>query len=121
MLEVFLTIFTLIALISLFKRVYRRVSLPVVQPHPVLVQRDGEYSAVLAPYLNTAQPLIESFMHTLREQLNDIKLDTSKNSSTLYFKIYDRETTAHRRKFYLLAITLRDGILYFQAVSPRAR
>ena len=87
----------------------------------VLVQHDGEYSAKLAPYLTSAQPLIENFIHTLHTQLNVVKLDVSKNSSTLYFIIYDKNTTAHGREFYLLAITLRDGILYFQAVAPRAQ
>ena len=116
MLETFLAVTSLITLIILIRRANRRV----VLPNPVLVQRDGEYSAVLAPHLNTAQPLIESFMHTLRAQLNIIKLDTSKSSSTLYFKIHDKHTTAHGYEFYLLAITLRDGMLYFQAVTPRA-
>ena len=116
MIETFLAVTTLITLIILVMRANRRV----VLPNPVLVQRDGEYSAVLAPNLNTAQPLIESFMHTLRTQLNIIKLDTSKSSSTLYFKIHDKNTTAHGYEFYLLAITLRDGLLYFQAVTPRA-
>ena len=116
MLETFIAVSSLIALIILVKRANRRV----VLPNPVLVQRDGEYSAVLAPYLNTAQPLIESFMHTLREQLNVAKLDDSKSSTTLYFKIYDKNITAHGRDFYLLAITLRDGLLYFQAVVPVA-
>lgn len=116
MIETILAVSTLITLIILVMRANRRVTLP----NPVLVQRDGEYSAVLAPNLNTAQPLIESFMHMLRTQLNLIKLDTRKSSSTLYFKIHDKNTTAHGYEFYLLAITLRDGILYFQAVAPRA-
>jgi len=68
--------------------------------------------------LNTAQPLIESFMYTLRTQLNIIKFDVSKSSTTLYFKIHDKNTTAHGYEFYLLAITLRNGMLYFQAVTP---
>ncbi len=121
MLETLLAVVSLIALIMLVRSAYRRVAQPVALPNSVLVQHEGEYSALLAPHLNTAQPLIESFIHTLHAQLNVIKLDTSKNSSTLYFKIYGQETTAHRRKFYLLAITLRSGMLYFQAVSPHAR
>lgn len=116
MLETIIAVSSLIALIILVRRASRQV----VLPNPVLVQRDGEYSAVLAPHLNTAQPLIENFMHTLRAQLNVIKLDANKNSTTLYFKIHDKHTTAHGHEFYLLAITLRDGILYFQAVTPRA-
>lgn len=116
MLETIIAVSSLITLIILIRRANRRVTLP----NPVLVQRDGEYSAVLAPNLNTAQPLIESFMHTLRTQLNIIKLDTSKSSTTLCFKIYDKNTTAHGREFYLLAITLRNGLLYFQAVAPVA-
>lgn len=121
MLETLLAVVSLIALIMLVRSAYRRVTQPVALPNPVLVQHEGEYSALLAPHLSIAQPLVESFIHTLHAQLNVIKLDTSKNSSTLYFKIHDQGATAHRRKFYLLAITLRDGILYFQAVSPRPR
>lgn len=115
MLETILAVSSLIALIILMRRASRQV----VLPNPVLVQRDGDYSAVLAPNLNTAQPLIESFMHTLRSQLNVMTLDASRNSATLYFEIRDKHTIAHGHEFYLLAITLRDGMLYFQAVSPR--
>ncbi|MEQ1814544.1 MAG: hypothetical protein ABL860_08880 [Candidatus Nitrotoga sp.] len=121
MLETLLAVVSLAALIMLVRSAYRRVAQPVALPNPVLVQHEGEYNAVFAPHLNTAQPLIESFIHTLRTQLNVVRFDAGKNSSTLYFKIYDQETTAHRRKFYLLAITLRSGMLYFQAVSPHAR
>ena len=110
MLETFLAVASLITLIILVRRANRRV----VLPNPVLLQREGEYSALLAPHLNTAQPLIEGFI-----QILGTKHDAAKNSSTQYFEVRDKHTTAHGHAFYLLAITLRGGILYFQAVSPR--
>ncbi len=110
MLETFLAVASLITLIILVRRANRRV----VLPNPVLLQREGEYSALLAPHLNTAQPLIEGFI-----QIMGTKHDATKNSTTQYFEVRDKHTTAHGHAFYLLAITLRGGMLYFQAISPR--
>ena len=109
MLETFLAVSALITLIILAVRANKRV----VLPNPVLVQRAGEYSAILAPRLNTAQPLIEGIAHQMGP-----RLDPEKNSATQYFEVRDKHTTAHGHEFYLLAITLRDGMLYFQAVAP---
>jgi hypothetical protein len=42
------------------------------------------------------------------------------NSSTNYFEVRDAEVKAHGRDFYLLAITFRNGKLFFQAISSHA-
>jgi hypothetical protein len=107
-----LTILALVLLIVVF----------VVKPgrtqplqYPLIVDHAGKYHITLAPRLNLAQPFIE-----------DIAKQLDKNgslplySSTLYFEVRDSEVKAHGRDFYLLAITQRNGKLYFQGISSHA-
>ena len=80
---------------------------------PLMINRIGQFNAVLAPMLNLAQPLLENVSRQLGEE--DRK---SGNTASLYFKIVDKEVKSHGKDFYLLAATLRDGVLYFQATAP---
>lgn len=83
--------------------------------NPMVINRLGQYHITLAPQLNLAQPLIES----IAKQLGDpAKLPP--NSSTLCFEVRDEEVKAHGQDFYLLAITQRNGMLYFQASASQA-
>jgi hypothetical protein len=84
--------------------------------NPLVINRGGQFHAVLAPMLNLAQPLLESVSRHLGEQDRQ-----SGNSKPLYFKVSDKEVKAHGEKFYLLAATLRDGVLYFQAIGPQEK
>ncbi len=81
--------------------------------NPLVINRIGQFQAVLAPKINLAQPLLESVSRNLDEQQRH-----SGDSRPLYFKVSDREVKAHGKNFYLLAATLRDGVLYFQATAP---
>jgi hypothetical protein len=83
--------------------------------NPLVIERPGKYHMTLAPQLNLAQPLIEDIAKRL--VLSD---DLAKNSSTLCFEVRDKEVTAHGKDFYLLAITQRNGMLYFQAINSQA-
>ncbi|MBI1174607.1 MAG: hypothetical protein GC139_04985 [Sideroxydans sp.] len=80
---------------------------------PLVINRGGQFHAVLAPMINLAQPLLENISRQLGEQERQ-----SGNSQPLYFKVNDKEVKAHGKDFYLLAATLRDGVLYFQAAAP---
>jgi hypothetical protein len=81
--------------------------------NPLVINRVGQFQAVLAPMLNLAQPMLENISKQLGEQERH-----NGNSNPLYFKVRDKEIKAHGKDFYLLAATLRDGVLYFQAAAP---
>lgn len=83
--------------------------------NPMVINRLGQYHITLAPQLNLAQPLIEDIAKHLG---NPGQL--AANSSTLCFAVRDAEVTAHGKDFYLLAITQRNSMLYFQAAAPVA-
>lgn len=80
---------------------------------PLVINRIGQFNAVLAPMLNLAQPLLENVSRQLDEEQRQ-----SGNTPPLYFKVTDKEVKYHGKDFYLLAATLRDGVLYFQATAP---
>lgn len=79
----------------------------------LVIDRPGKYHVTLAPHLNLAQPLVESIAQQLLEAA-----DRSGDSNTLFFEIRDKNAAAHGHEEYLLAITQRDGILFFQATAP---
>lgn len=81
--------------------------------NPLVINRVGQFNAVLAPMLNLAQPLLENISRQLGEQERQ-----SGSCEPLYFKVSDKEVKAHGSDSYLLAATLRDGVLYFQATAP---
>ena len=100
----------LIALIVLAIRSGKSAALE----NPLIIERAGQYHATLAPQLNLAQALIEA----IAKQFG-APGDASQNSATQCFEVRDQQATAHGHDFYLLAITLRNGMLYFQAIAPR--
>jgi hypothetical protein len=83
--------------------------------NPMVINRLGQYHITLAPQLNLAQPLIED----IAKQLGNPG-ELAHNSSTQCFEVRDAEVKAHGQDFYLLAITQRNGILYFQAMASQA-
>ncbi len=84
-----------------------------VLENPLIIERAGQYHATLAPQLNLAQALIEA----IAKQFG-APGDAGQHSATQCFEVRDRQVTAHRHDLYLLAITLRNGMLYFQAITP---
>ncbi|WP_035382729.1 hypothetical protein [Ferriphaselus sp. R-1] len=82
--------------------------------NPLVIERGGQFHSTLAPQLNLAQPLIEA----IARRLLDDGLPPG-DSETLCFEIRDAEVAAHGQKFYLLGLTRRNGMLYFQAIGPR--
>ncbi len=85
----------------------------VVLENPLIIERAGQYHITLAPQLNLALPFIEAIAKQL-----DTPREASQNSATQCFEVRDRLVTAHSHDLYLLAITLRNGMLYFQAITP---
>lgn len=104
-----LTIFTLGILYIIF---FRPGKTPPLN-NPLVIERSGQYHMTLAPQLNLAQPYIEGIV----KQAGTL-YDASQYGTTQYFKVRDKQVKAHGQDCYLLAITARAGMLYFQATSP---
>ena len=105
-----LTVITLLTLFMLFFRPGKTEPLK----SPLVINRNGQFHAVLAPMLNLAQPLLEDISGNFGEP--DRK---NGDSRTRYYKVTDKEVRAHGKDHYLLAVSLHGGELYFQAASPQ--
>lgn len=79
----------------------------------LLIERPGQYCITLAPRLNLAQPFIEAIAKELATAV-----DSALHSNTECFVVCDKQVAAHGYKHYLLAITQRNGMLFFQGISP---
>ena len=80
------------------------------------IERPGQHHIILEAQLNLAQPFIED----VARQLGTAD-STGPVSATQYFEVSDKNVTAHGHDSYLLAITRRNGILYFQAARPQSK
>jgi hypothetical protein len=105
-----LTVITITVLLLIFFRPGKTEPLA----SPLVINRPGQFHAVLAPMLNLAQPMLEDISRHLGAQDRQ-----TGNTETRYFKVIDKEVKYHGKNYYLLAITLRDGELYFQATAPQ--
>ncbi len=105
--------FTTLTIISILLLIYFRPGKTPPLNNSLIIERSGQYHVTLAAQLNLAQPFIEG----IAKRLGAVN-DANNNSATLYFEVRDQEVTAHGAPIYLLAITQRNGILYFQATPP---
>lgn len=105
---------TLVTLCVLYLVFFRNGKTPALKS-PLVVERPGQYHLTLAPQLNLAQPYIESIGSRLMS--DEIKPD----SATQFYEVRDKQVAAHGFDFYLLAITRRNGMLYFQAARPTSK
>ena len=102
----------LITIITLVVLTIRRAR-PVILETPVIIQRPGQYQITLAPQLNRAQTFIEQ----IAKQFTQLH-QSGGDLSTQYFEVRDPKVFSKGESSYLLAIALRGGELYFQAVNP---
>jgi len=89
---------------------FLRGSKAVILENPLIVSQAGQYHITLSPQLTCAQGFIESIATDflpLKAQMGNVP--------TQYFTVYDSNETAARAG-YLLAVSLRRGVLYFQAI-----
>jgi hypothetical protein len=103
---------TLITLCTIALILFRPGKTPPLES-PLTINRVGQFHAVLAPRINLAQPLLEDISRHLTEDVRQ-----GGNTPPLYFRVEDREVKAHGQDYFLLAASLRDGVLYFQATAP---
>lgn len=109
MIEITVATIIITVIIVLTLRNTKRVALE----NPLILNRTGQYHAILAPKLNVAQ----TFVETVAKQLSDMR-EANQDSATQCFEVRDPEAAKLGQDLYLLAITMRDGLLYFQAVTP---
>ncbi len=79
-----------------------------VQLAPLVIDRPGQFYITLDPQLEQLQEFLENIFSEF-SLLNDVAGDIP----TQYFEVYQPD-----RVVYLLAVGLRNGILYFQAINP---
>ena len=101
---------TLVTLSILYLIFFRSGKTPPLE-NPLVIERPGQYHMTLAPQLNLAQPFIE-------ELARRIGPSDEASCETKYFEVRDKQVTSHGFEFYLLAITRRRGMLFFQAARP---
>jgi len=106
---------TLVTLCMLYLIFFRPGKTPPLE-NPLVIERAGQYHLTLAPQLNLAQPFIEAVANQM-EASGEGKPD----SATQYFEVRDKQVNAHGYDFYLLAITQRNGMLWFQAARPLSK
>ncbi|MGC2165377.1 MAG: hypothetical protein WA632_05125 [Gallionella sp.] len=103
---------TLITLCLLYLVFFRPGKTPPLS-NPLVIERPGKYHVTLAPQLNLAQPFVEAVAQRLLEASQRIG-----NCRTQFFEVRDKQAVSHGHDVYLLAITQREGMLYFQATAP---
>lgn len=81
--------------------------------NPVVIQRHGDYHMTLAPKLN----LITGYIERIAKHYRSLPPATG-DSDTLCFEVRDPSLKRHGIDSYLLAVTLRNNLLYFQALLP---
>ncbi len=81
---------------------------------PLIIERPGQHHMTLAPQLNLAQPLLEAISEGIRA-----RVQAQPDCATQCFEVRDKQVKVNGQDFYLLAITRRNGMLYFQAIAPR--
>ena len=98
----------LVALVVLSLRPGRRV----VLDEPLIIQCPSQYHITLAPQLQSSQAFIESIAGRFAATPNLVG-----DTHTLFYQV--RPMLLPREQgVYLLAVALRGGMLYFQAINP---
>lgn len=82
--------------------------------NPVIIQRHGDYHMTLAPKLN----LITGFIERIAKHYRSLPA-VEGDSEILCFEVRDPSLKRHGIETYLLAVTLRNNLLYFQALLPQ--
>jgi hypothetical protein len=103
----------LLTIITLIVITIRRAR-PVILENPVIIQRPGQYHITLAPQLNRAQTFIEQIAKQYIQSH-----PPERDMPTQHFEVRDPKVFSKGQSSYLLAIAMRDGVLYFQAVNPK--
>lgn len=104
---------TLITLCVLFLVFFRPGKTPPLDS-PLVIERPGKYKMKLAPKLNLAQPFIEA----ISGRLDKLNISAQQGNALQCFTISDKQVATNKSDVYLLAIIMREGMLYFMAEQP---
>ena len=104
---------TTIITLSIILYLISRRTKPRQLERPVVVERAGNYRVTLAPKLNLAISFIEHIASGYRAHPH-----SSGDSPTMHLDVNDPGLKQYGVQDYLLAVTLRQGMLHFQAMLP---
>jgi len=90
-----------------------RYGKPVVLDAPLIIHQAGRYHITLAPQLHQARTFIEN----IAGQFADSQSQAG-DTPTLYFEVHFCDAP-EQKNICLLAVALRDGVLYFQGINPQ--
>jgi len=107
--------FTVITLCVLFLVFFRPGKTPPLD-NPLVIERPGKYKMTLAPKLNLAQPFIEA----ISGRMDKLDISAKHGNAVQYFAVNDKQVTANKSDVYLLAVIIREGMLYFLAEQPKS-
>lgn len=102
----------LLTLITLVVLTIRR-SKPIVLDRPLVISRPGKYHITFAPQLNPAQSFIEAIVNHAGDVAH------LADSAVCCYAVHDAKVANAKDKLYLMAVAVRSGILYFQAINPK--
>ncbi|HET7832118.1 MAG TPA: hypothetical protein VFK88_04050 [Gallionella sp.] len=86
---------------------------PVLE-EPLIVEQPGRYHITLAPRLSDARAYIEN----VAERFAATSTPGS-DTPTLFYQVHPAQLPREQGA-YLLAVALRGGVLYFQAITPQS-
>ncbi len=104
---------TVITLGILFLVYFRPGKTPPLE-NQLVIERPGKYKIILAPRLNLAQPFIEAII----DRLDKLNVSTKHGCAIQCFAVSDKQVAASHGDVYLLAVIVREGMLYFLAEQP---
>jgi hypothetical protein len=85
-----------------------------LQQTPVVIDVPGEFHITFAPQLTDAQAFIEQIARNYKRP------DAlAEELPTQFFKVDYHNGQAPAARFYLLAVSIRGGMLYFQAINAQ--
>ena len=108
----FVELFVLVLLTILVVLIIRGGKIAALEK-PLIIQSPGRYHITLAPQLERAQTFIEQI--TGQFARSHLQQDLPGQ----YFEVRDPDVLEKEGKFYLLAVSYRGGLLYFQAINPQ--
>ena len=108
----FIELFLLVLLVTVVVLSMRRK--PAVLDKPLVIESPGRYHLTLAPQLDRVQ----NFMERISIQFGH---ECSKECDIpgQFFEIRETEVNSQESRCYLLGVSYRGGILYFQAIYPQ--
>lgn len=101
-----------VLLIGVLVLIGRGKLLPSEKPHNI--ERTGLYRMRLAPGLNLAQ----SFIEAVAKQL--APMHSTADGLLASYEVSDKSIATRKQPHYLLLISIRDGLLHFEARAPLA-